>query len=72
LRAGGFYRRVNFRDYFFIENNLHERGLLARGTVKVDDHTRVYADWDLDTDFFLFRPDLKNSQVLRLGVDWRY
>jgi hypothetical protein len=72
LRAGGFYRRINYRDYFFIENNLHDRGLLARGTVKVDDHTRVYVDWDLDTDFFLFRPDLKNSQILRIGVDWRY
>jgi len=72
LRAGGFYRRINYQDYFFIENNLHDRGVLAKATLKLDDHTRVYVDWDLDTDFFLFRPSIKDSQILRVGLAWRY
>jgi hypothetical protein len=72
LRAGGFYRRMNFQDRFFYLQHLHDRGLLASGFVKLDAHTRVSAGYSLDTDFFLFAPSIQNAQVFRLGLDWRY
>ena len=72
LKAGGFYRRMSFQDYFYVLNHLHDRGLLASANLKMDDHTRIYANWDLDTDFFIFRPSIKNSQILRIGLAWRY
>jgi len=40
--------------------------------MRVDQHTLLYFDYSLDNDFFLFSPDLKNSQVFRLGVNWKY
>jgi len=40
--------------------------------VRVDRHTRLYADYSLDNDFFVFKPDIGNSRALRTGVAWRY
>ena len=40
--------------------------------MKVDSHTRLYADYNLDNDFFLFRPNISNSRILRVGVTWKY
>jgi hypothetical protein len=72
IRAGGFYRRMNFQDQFYYLEHLHDRGLLGNVTVKIDARTRAYFRWDLDTDFFLFAPQIKNAQVLRVGMAWRY
>jgi hypothetical protein len=72
LKAGGFYRRLNFQDQFFVLNHLHDRGLLGNVSMKVDARTRVYFDYDLDTDFFVFSPNVKYAQVLRIGVAWKY
>ena len=41
---------------------------LIRGLVG----TRFYGDYNLDNDFFLFYPSLKNSRILRVGIDWKY
>jgi hypothetical protein len=72
LNVGAYYRRISVQDPFYFEQNLHQSGLLAGGWVRVDRHTRLYADYSLDNDFFLFAPDIKNSQVVRVGVNWKY
>ena len=46
--------------------------MLGRAWVKIDRHTRAYFDYSLDNDFFLLSPDLKNSQMARIGLDWKY
>jgi len=66
------YRHLSTQDTFFYEHNLHQSGLLANAWMRVDQHTLLYFDYSLDNDFFLFSPDLKNSQVFRLGVNWKY
>ena len=38
----------------------------------MDQHSRVFLDYDLDNDSSLLRPDLKNSRALHLGVVWKY
>jgi hypothetical protein len=60
------------QDRFFYLNGLHQSGALASTWLKVDRHTRVSFDYSLDNDFFLFVPDIKNSQVLRVGLWWKY
>jgi hypothetical protein len=72
IRAGGFYRRMNFQDQFYFLDHLHDRGLLGSLNVKIDARTRAYLRYDLDTDFFLFAPQVKHAQVLRVGLAWRY
>ena len=72
IRAGGFYRRMNFQDQFYILDHLHDRGVLGSLNIKIDARTRAYARYDLDTDFFLFAPQIKHAQVFRLGLAWRY
>jgi hypothetical protein len=72
LRAGGFYRFLNFQDRFVFINNAHDKGLLGSAQVKLNQRTRVYADYSLDSDFFVFRPDIQHAQVLRLGMAFRY
>ncbi|HLJ47886.1 MAG TPA: hypothetical protein VKU01_17845 [Bryobacteraceae bacterium] len=72
LSGGAYYRRISLQDRFLINSGLHQSGWLADGWWRLDRHTRVYAGYNLDNDFFLFRPDLKNSRVLRLGVNWKY
>ncbi len=72
LSGGVYYRRISEQDAFYFEENLHQSGLLGSAWVKLDRHTRAYFDYSLDNDFYLFSPDLKNSQVFRLGVNWKY
>ena len=72
LSGGVYYRRISTQDAFYYEENLHQSGWLASGWVRLDRRTRVSVDYSLDNDFYLFQPDLKNSQVLRLGLNWKY
>jgi hypothetical protein len=72
VRAGGFYRRMDFQDQFYTLDHLHDRGFLGNLNVKLDARTRAYLRYDLDTDFFLFAPQVKHAQVFRLGLAWRY
>ena len=72
LSGGGYYRRVSIQDRFYFLNGLHQSGWLAGGWWKVDQHSRVFFDYNLDNDFFLLRPDLKNSRALHVGVVWKY
>lgn len=72
VRGGGFLRRLKFQDRFFFIDNVQDRGWLGNASVRLDQHTRVYFDYSLDTDFFVWRPSIKNGQVFRLGLDWKY
>ena len=72
LRGGVFYRRFDFQNRFFFIDRAHVRGVLAGAQVKVDPHTRVYFDYSLDDDFFIFRPSIHRAQILRLGLNWKY
>ncbi len=72
VKIGGFYRLIHYQDRFYVLNHLHDRGLLGSATLKLDSRTRAYADYGLDTDFFLFSPNIKYAQTVRLGLDWRY
>jgi hypothetical protein len=72
LNGGAYYRRINLQDRFFIINGMHQSGWLAGGWCRIDPRTRAFADYNLDNDFFIFRPDLKNSRMLRLGLTWKY
>jgi len=72
LNGGVYYRRVSMQDRFFYVDNLHQSGWLAGAWWKVDQHSRVFFDYNLDNDFFLLRPDLNNSRSLHVGVAWKY
>jgi hypothetical protein len=72
LRAGGFYRQLNFRDLFTIIENAHGKGVLGNASFKLDSRTRFFLDYDLDTDYPVFRPSIQNSQAFRFGMAWRY
>ncbi|MGH9512376.1 MAG: hypothetical protein ACRD2U_09610 [Terriglobales bacterium] len=72
LRAGGFYRQLNFRDLFTVISDARDKGVLANASFTLDSHTRLYLDYDLDTDYAVFRPDIQNSQTFRFGMAWRY
>jgi hypothetical protein len=72
LRAGGFYRQLNFRDQFTVITNARDKGVLANASFNVDSRTRVYLDYGLDTDYPVFRPAIQNSQTFRFGMAWRY
>jgi hypothetical protein len=72
LSGGMYYRRISMQNRFYYLNGLHQSGALASAWFKVDQHSRVSFDYSLDNDFFLFTPDLKNSQVFRVGIWWKY
>ena len=72
LKGGVYYRRISMQDRFFLIENAHQSGWTASGSVRVDRHTRLYVDYSLDNDFFVFKPDITNSRALRTGVAWRY
>jgi len=72
LNGGVYYRRVSLQDQFYIIHGMHQSGWLAGGWWRIDPRTRAYVDYNLDNDFFFFRPDLKNSRMLRVGVNWKY
>lgn len=72
LKAGGFYRLLNFQDNFFITNHARDKGVLGGAALKLDQRTRMFVEYDLDTDFPVFRPDIQNTQTLRVGMAWKY
>ncbi len=72
LSGGVYYRRVSLQDQFYYLNGLHQSGWLAGAWWKVNSRERIFADYNLDNDFFLFTPDLKNSRALHVGVVWKY
>ncbi len=72
LKAGGFYRLLNYQDSFFVINRANEKGVLGSATVKLDKRTRMFIEYDLDTDFPIYRPDIQNTQTLRVGMAWKY
>ncbi len=72
LQGGGFFRRINYQTSYLLINNAQDKGWLASASFRVDPRTRMYFDYGLDTDFFVWRPALKNGQVFRVGVDWKY
>jgi hypothetical protein len=72
LSGGVYYRRVSLQDQFYYVNGLHQSGWLAGAWWKVSPRERVFFDYNLDNDFFLFTPDLKNSRALHVGVAWKY
>ena len=72
VNGGVYYRRVSLQDRFFYLNGLHQSGWLAGAWWRIDQHSRIFFDYNLDNDFFLFTPDLKNSRALHVGVAWKY
>ena len=72
LKAGGFYRLLAYQDSFFVINNARDKGVLGSATLKLDQRTRLFVEYDLDTDFPIYRPDIQNTQTLRVGMAWRY
>jgi len=72
LRAGGFDRELNFRDQFTVIKNARDKGVLGNGSFNLDSRTRFFLEYDLDTDYPVFRPDIQNSQTFRFGMAWRY
>ncbi len=72
LRAGGFYRELNFRDLFTVISDARDKGVLADVAFNVDSRTRLFLNYDLDTDYPVFRPSIQNSQTFRFGMAWRY
>ena len=72
LSGGMYYRRISMQDRFFYLHNLHQSGALGSAWIKVNRHARISFDYSLDNDFFLLEPDLKNSQVFRVGLIWKF
>jgi hypothetical protein len=72
LRAGGFYRQLNFRDLFKVISNAPDKGVLANVAFKIDNRTRFHLDYDLDSDYAVFRPSIQNTQEFRFGLEWKY
>ena len=72
LRAGGFYRQLDFRDLFTAIKNARDKGVLGNTSFNLDSRTRLFLAYDLDTDYPVFRPSIQNSQTFRFGMAWRY
>ena len=70
--GGAYYRRISLQDQFYIIQGTHESGFLTDGWIKVDTHTKLFFDYNLDNDFFVFRPSIANSRILRVGMVWKY
>lgn len=71
LNGGVYYRRISMQDHFLVINNAHQSGWTAGASLRVDRHTRLFLDYSLDNDFFIFKPDIANSRALRAGAAWR-
>jgi hypothetical protein len=72
LRAGGYYRQLNFRDLFTIINDARDKGVLANASFVLNPKSRCFFDYGLDSDFPVFRPAIQNSQTFRFGILWSY
>lgn len=69
---GGFYRTLDLQDRFFYVSNQISKGVLGGFNYRVDKHTRLYFNYSLDNAFYIFEPDINRTQVLRVGVVWKY
>jgi hypothetical protein len=72
LRAGGYYRQLNFRDLFTTISDARDKGVLANASFVLNPKSRCFFDYGLDSDFPVFRPAIQNSQTFRFGVLWSY
>jgi hypothetical protein len=72
VRGGGFFRRLGFQDRFLVIKDAQDKGWLGNATLRVDQRTRLFFDYSLDTDLFVFRPSIQNGQSFRMGVNWKY
>ena len=72
LRAGGYYRNLDFRDQFTIISNAGDKGVLANASFKLDNRSRLNFEYGLDSDYHVFEPDIENSQTFRIGIAWSY
>jgi len=72
VRAGGFFRNLDFVDQFDVITNAHDKGVLATANFNVNSRSQLYFDYGLDTDYPVFRPDIQNSQMFRFGLAWSY
>ncbi len=72
LSGGVYYRRISIQNRFTAIDGAHQSGWLAGGSWKVDEHNRIFLDYSLDNDFFVFRPSISNARVLRAGWAWKY
>ncbi len=72
VKAGGFYRLLNYQDSFVVINRAADKGVLGSASLKLDQRTRMFIEYDLDTDYPVYRPDIQNTQTLRVGMAWKY
>ncbi len=72
LSGGAYYRLVRLQDNLHTPIGAYQSGWLAGAAVRLDSRTRLYGEYNLDNDFFLYRPSIANSRILRLGVRWKY
>ena len=72
LSGGGFYRRFNLQNRFFFIENAKVFGFLGGFAVKLHQRARIYLDYSLDDDFFIFRPSIRRAHLLRVGTQLRY
>ena len=72
LRAGGYYRQMNFRDLFTVITDARDKGVLANASFILNPKSRCFFDYGLDSDFPVWRPSIQNSQTFRFGILWSY
>ena len=72
LKAGGFYRLLNYQDSFLRHQPRQRQRSAGYATLKLDQRTRMFIEYGLDTDFPIYRPDIQNTQTFRLGMAWKY
>jgi len=72
LSGGGYYRRIRVQDHYLGVQDSGQKGVLGGVWLRIDPRTRVFFDYSLDKDFFLFRPSISHAQVFRIGLRWKY
>jgi hypothetical protein len=72
LNGGVYYRRISLQDQFLTVSGAHQTGWLSGISLKADQRTRIFIDYTLDNDFFIFNPDIKRGRILRVGLAWKY
>jgi len=72
VSGGGYYRRFRVQDHYLGVQNSEQKGFLGGASIRVDSRTRLFFNYSLDNDFYLFRPSLSHAQVFRLGLRWKY
>jgi hypothetical protein len=72
LSGGAYYRRIDMQDRFFSIKDAHQSGWLGSAWWRLDSRTRVFLDYALDNDFFVFKPSIQNARVLRVALAWKY